>query len=64
MNATEALAEAWASIDGKIEGFRRGKREKNERVCFGYYEGYIAEAQEMIKRLEARGYKVVPNERA
>lgn len=62
--AIEALAEAWASIDGKLEQFRAGKQAKTltEEVeqHGGHYSGYTAEAEEMIRRLQARGYDVTP----
>ena len=64
--AVYALAEAWASIDGKVDDFRR------ERVLdpvnslmtdpnfTGHYVGYMEEAEEMIRRLQRRGFTVVP----
>ncbi len=62
LTPTEALAEAWASIDGKLDAFRR---ERDDRTLdwdspgfTGHYEGYMEEAAEMIKRLRARGYDV------
>jgi hypothetical protein len=61
--AVEALAEAWASIDGKLDHFRRERDEKiplTDPTCAGHYEGYLSEAGEMILRLEARGFTVVP----
>jgi phosphoserine phosphatase len=60
MNAAEALAEAWASIDGKAEQFKSCKADSEAEDLMGFYEGYLADAQEMIKRLQDRGYKVVP----
>jgi len=52
MTPIEALAEAWASIDGKLAG---------SRIAFllsGVREHYESKAAEMIRRLEARGYRV------
>lgn len=69
MTPTEALAEAWASIDGELDAFRR-ERELDISIAemikdptfTGHYLGYMEEAVEMIKRLRARGYAVVPLE--
>lgn len=55
-SATEALADAWASIDGKLDKFRRGKTAKSIMSYGGHYEGYMADADEMILRLRRRGY--------
>lgn len=60
MNAIEAVAEAWASIDGKLEEYRRGKRSADICAYGGHYAGYTAEAREMIARMEARGFTVAP----
>ncbi len=64
-NRVEALADAWASIDGKVDYFRREKgmdippEEDWKRLDWrGHYEGYMAEAEEMIQRLERRGFTV------
>ena len=56
--AIEALADAWASIDGKRKEFRRGRTAKSYTAYGGHYPGYMEEAKEMVKRLEARGYTV------
>lgn len=56
----EALAEAWASIDGKLDLFLANKADRSLDRTDGSYPGYIEEAQEMIRRLESRGYTVVP----
>lgn len=53
----EALAEAWASIDGKLEKFRDSKGAPLE--AGGHYDGYMEEAKEMIRRLRTRGFDVV-----
>jgi hypothetical protein len=59
--AIEALADAWASIDGKIEQFRAGKGAPSlEDEQGGHYSGYMAEAQEMMERLLRRGFILVP----
>ena len=60
--ALEALAEAWASIDGHLDAYRR---ERDGNVADpskyeGRYDGYQAEAAELIERLRARGFDVTP----
>ena len=62
-NAIEAVAEAWASIDGKDDHFRRERDEKvrfMDPTCTGHYAGYLAEAEELICRIERRGFTVRP----
>lgn len=56
----EAVAEAWASIDGKRAQFEieRDMHLTDER-CTGTYAGYMAEAYELIERINARGFDVV-----
>ena len=64
IDAITALAEAWASIDGKLEMFRGGKAAKTfeeETTTFGgHYSGYMEEAKEMITRIEKRGFTITP----
>lgn len=60
MTAREALAEAWASMDGKLEKFRACKADPVLEDEMGHYEGYLADAQSMIERLKARGFDVLP----
>jgi hypothetical protein len=67
MDATEALAEAWASIDGKSAAFRRERAraevailDADEEGNTGHYEGYLVQAKEMIVRLRKRGFDIVP----
>jgi len=66
MDAIEALAETWASIDGKLEEFKRervianGSFATSSVVGAGHYLGYTAEAEEMIRRLRTRGFDVLP----
>ena len=67
--AVDALAEAWASIDGKLDkyiedrdtegGAPKGWRESGENP-WGYYQGYQVEAEEIIRRLAKRKFKLVP----
>lgn len=54
--AVEALASAWASIDGKLDQFLRGRKAKSETAYGGYYGGYISDAEELQRRLKARGF--------
>lgn len=64
LDAITAVAEAWASIDGKLEKFIaernvvEGDFAKSTVIMDGHYAGYMAEASEMIDRLNARGYDV------
>lgn len=59
-SATEAVADAWASIDGKRDKFWSCKSDPDEEAISGYYSGYMEDAAELIRRLEARGYVLVP----
>lgn len=62
-DAIEAVADAWASIDGKVELFRSGKNAKSiEDEPGGHYSGYMAEAAELIARLRKRGFEVVAHQ--
>ena len=54
--AIEALAEAWASLDGKLDEFLAGRRGEDTE---GDYHGYLSDAAELAKRLEHRGYVIV-----
>jgi len=63
--AANALAEAWASIDGKLVEYERERglsvSESFDLPGFtGTFEGYLAEAEEMIRRLRSRGFDVTP----
>lgn len=63
MDAIEALAESWASIDGNLEPFRTERDSgmtHHDPGYTGHYDGYMVEAAEMIQRLRARGYDVTP----
>jgi hypothetical protein len=51
--AIEALAEAWASLDGKLDEFLAGRGGE------GDYHRYLSDAAELAKRLEHRGYLIV-----
>jgi hypothetical protein len=54
--AIEALAEAWASLDGKLEEFHAGRGGEDTE---SHYHGYLSDAAELAKRLERRGYVIV-----
>lgn len=54
----EALADAWASVDGKLDNFRRGKKAKSVTAYGGHYEGYMSDADELLTRLKRRGYEL------
>jgi len=59
--AIESLAEAWASIDGRMERFREGRDDRSLDVADGTYPGYMHEAEELLVRLKRRGYSLVPS---
>jgi hypothetical protein len=59
MDYIEALADAWAGIDGKLEEFRAGKGLPIEEQPGGYFDGYMADAEELAERLDKRGFKIV-----
>ena len=52
VNITEAIARAWASIDGKLEAFERERNgmDYDDPDYTGHYEGYLAEADELMAR--------------
>lgn len=58
--AERALAEAWASIDGRLESFRECEHDKEKEDERGHFLGYLADAHEMINRLNSRGFNVTP----
>lgn len=59
MDATEAVAEAWASIDGKLTRFCLCRQNEALERVDGFYGGYMAEAEELIKRIAMRGFSVI-----
>jgi len=65
--AIDALAEAWASIDGKLDKYLIDKGTDGGMVDlhgmpYGFYDGYQADATELLTRLEGRGYTVTKNQ--
>lgn len=58
----EAVADAWASIDGNVDQFRAGKGAASiEDEPGGHYSGYLEDATELMRRLLDRGFIIVPN---
>lgn len=61
VEAVEAVADAWASIDGKLDEFRAGKSAVSiEAEPGGYYSGYMSDAEELVRRLLTRGFTIHP----
>lgn len=58
--AIEAFADAWASIDGRLDAFREGKGKPWEEQRGGRYDGYMADAESMLERLLTRGFILTP----
>jgi hypothetical protein len=58
LRRAEAVAEAWAGIDGKADEFALCRANRDCDDTMGHYGGYVAEARELIRRIEARGYTV------
>jgi hypothetical protein len=54
LSPVEAVAEAWASMDGKLDEFRATDQ------WHGHRDGYLAEAHELIERVRRRGWILVP----
>lgn len=64
MTAIEAVAEAWASIEGRLIRFRAGKTDRSPDRVDGTYQGYMVEAAELIARVERRGFVLVARDGA
>jgi phosphoserine phosphatase len=60
MDAVEAVAEAWASMDGKLEEFQKGKTADSIESFGGHYAGYMSDADELVDRIKERGFILVP----
>jgi hypothetical protein len=58
----EALADAWASIDGKATRFRLCRDNPEAEDLYGSYGGYMADAQSIIDRLDRRGFVILAKE--
>jgi len=50
-----ALADALASMEGKLNEFRQGLHMPDDEQPGGHADGYIAEAHELMRRLDSRG---------
>lgn len=48
----ECLARAWAVIDGKGKMFDECKANENTETNYGYHEGYLTHAEQLIKQYE------------
>ena len=65
MKAIDAVAEAWASIDGKLKSYEAdrdqlgGAFDEYGRPT-GYFDGYQCDAGELLRRVEQRGFVLVP----
>lgn len=59
--AINALAASWASIDGKLDTFA-AEAQPGDIEAFlngsGTHMGYMVEAEEMLTRLERRGFTI------
>ncbi len=54
-DVVEAFAAAWASIDGKLDRFTAEKgMDQSHDNYGGYYDGYMVEAQELLRRAANR----------
>ena len=58
-DAREAVADAWASVDGKLDAFRAGRGLPIAAQPGGHYVGYLCDADALIERIERRGYRLV-----
>lgn len=58
MNEVEALADAWASLDGNFDIFSQCKNNPRLEEEHGRYEGYLSDAAALIKKLEKRGFTI------
>lgn len=61
LRAIEAIASAWASIDGKTERFYACKADPQLDRLEGRYSGYLADASSLLNRIERRGFTIWPN---
>jgi hypothetical protein len=48
--STEAVARAWASIDGKLNDFDACKADPELELEMGLYEGYVSDAESLLNR--------------
>ena len=52
----EKIAKSWASMDGKGDLFESCKLDPEFDSKHGYYMGYIADAEELLKRSGIKKY--------
>ena len=63
-DAVDAVAEAWASVDGNLDEYNESKdAPKHDAERDDYYENYQSNAAELIHDLEDRGYLVIRDTR-
>lgn len=55
----EAVAEAWASIDGNLDQFRLCRDREDLEETLGSHGGYREDAKALIERTLSRGWKLV-----
>ena len=48
--STEAVARAWASIDGKLDKFDACRADPDREAKEGFYEGYVSDAESLLNR--------------
>lgn len=59
MKPVRAVAEAMASQDGKLDAFLACETDAAREDREGFFGGYIADAESLIERVEARGCVVL-----
>lgn len=61
--AIDALAEAWAVIDGKRDEFTRERHmDLDDGANTGSFEGYRSEASTLLELLRSQGFDIVRKE--
>jgi hypothetical protein len=61
--AIEAVAESWAELDGKSAAFAAGKGKPIHEQPGAHYDGYLADAESLIRSLAKRGFHIAKTER-
>lgn len=59
MDVIEAIADSWASLDGRAEAFRACKSDQELEEQKGYFGGYMADAAALLDNLHRRGFDIV-----
>lgn len=57
-----AIAEAWASIDGKLDEFRGAMCSPEVDARTAHFSGRMEDARELLARTQKRGFALVPLE--